>query len=168
MLPCEDPIQLERLIELQVGGRWLGWMVVAAAMVSQVGQFEAEMSTDSYLLHGMAERGFLPAIFAHKSKHGTPSLAIACSALGVIGMARYVRQMVVAPGMNNDWILRDRVSAINPSHVLSFSLFAAFINLQLQLLGDCRAFECCLLHVHAAGVCSFHMAACQVSEMVSE
>ena len=76
----------------QVGGRWLGWMVVIAAIVSQVGQFEAEMSTDSYLLHGMAERGFLPSVFAHKSRHGTPSLGIACSALGIIGMAGCARE----------------------------------------------------------------------------
>lgn len=75
----------------RVGGRWLGWAVVGAAMVSQVGQFEAEMSTDSYLLHGMAERGFLPAAFARKSRHGTPTLAIASSALGVLAMARWAR-----------------------------------------------------------------------------
>ena len=47
----------------QVGGAWLAWWIVAAAAVSQVGQFEAEMSTDSYQLQGMAERGFLPALF---------------------------------------------------------------------------------------------------------
>lgn len=33
-----------------IGGKWLGWWVVLAAAVSQIGQFEAEMSTDSFQL----------------------------------------------------------------------------------------------------------------------
>jgi amino acid transporter len=71
----------------RVGGAWLAWWVVAAAAVSQLGQFEAEMSTDSYQLQGMAERGFLPAVFARRSRYGTPTAAIAASALGVAAMA---------------------------------------------------------------------------------
>lgn len=74
----------------KVGGPVLAWAVVLAAVVSQVGQFEAEMSTDSYLLHGMAERGFLPALFARKSRHGTPSAGIVASAIGILAMARWV------------------------------------------------------------------------------
>ncbi|GAB4813937.1 hypothetical protein N2152v2_000983 [Parachlorella kessleri] len=73
----------------QVGGKWLGWWVVAAAAVSQIGQFEAEMSSDSYQLQGMAERGFIPAVFNKRSKHGTPTLAIICSSLGVATMASF-------------------------------------------------------------------------------
>jgi amino acid permease len=47
------------------------------------------MSTDSYQLLGMAERGFIPEAFARRSKHGTPTLAIIFSSLGIMTMARY-------------------------------------------------------------------------------
>jgi hypothetical protein len=46
----------------QVGGNWLAWWIVLAAAASQIGQFQAEMSSDSYQLQGMAERGFLPKV----------------------------------------------------------------------------------------------------------
>ena len=46
------------------------------------------MSSDAFLLQGMAERGFLPAALGARSAHGTPSLAIALSSLGVMTMAR--------------------------------------------------------------------------------
>ena len=68
----------------RVGGPWLAWWVVAASAVSAAGMFEAEMSTDSFLLLGMAQRGFLPAHLAARSRHGTPSLAIALSSAGVL------------------------------------------------------------------------------------
>lgn len=72
----------------KVGGRWLAWWVVLAAAISQLGQFEAEMSTDAYQLLGMAERGFLPAALAQRSDHGTPTLAICLSSIGIMTMAR--------------------------------------------------------------------------------
>jgi len=59
---------------VQVGGRWLAVWVLGAAAFSQVGQYQAEMASDSYQLQGMAERGFLPLVLAKKSKHGTPTL----------------------------------------------------------------------------------------------
>ena len=68
----------------QVGGKWLGWWIVAAAAVSQIGQFEAEMSSDAFQLLGMAERGFLPAALAKRSRHDTPTLAICCSSIGIL------------------------------------------------------------------------------------
>ena len=45
-----------------VGGKWLAVWVAMAAAVSQVGQYQAEMSSDSYQLDGMAERGFIPKV----------------------------------------------------------------------------------------------------------
>jgi amino acid transporter len=72
-----------------VGGGWLAWWIVLAAAVSQLGQFQAEMSTDSYQLLGMAERGFLPEAFARRSEHGTPTLAIIFSSLGIMTMASF-------------------------------------------------------------------------------
>lgn len=43
-----------------------------------------EMSADSFQLMGMAERGMLPAVFARRSRHGTPTLAILFSATGIL------------------------------------------------------------------------------------
>ena len=73
----------------KVGGSWLAWWIVVAAAVSQLGQFEAEMSTDSYQLLGMAERGFIPALFSQRSQYGTPTWAIVCSSIGVATMASF-------------------------------------------------------------------------------
>lgn len=67
-----------------VGGAWLSWWIVGAAAVSAAGQFEAEMSSDAYLLLGMAQRGFLPARLAARSRHGSPGLAIALSSVGIL------------------------------------------------------------------------------------
>eukprot|EP00854_Cymbomonas_tetramitiformis_P002478 gene2478-3218_t len=68
----------------RVGGEWLGYWVLVSAAMSNVGLFEAEMSSDSFQLQGMAERGMLPARLAHKSVHGTPGVAIMFSCCGVL------------------------------------------------------------------------------------
>ncbi|KAK9840771.1 hypothetical protein WJX81_003781 [Elliptochloris bilobata] len=73
----------------EVGGSWLSWALVAAAAVSQVGQFEAEMSSDSFQLLGMAERGFLPAVLAKRSRFGTPTLGIVLSSLGICSLVTF-------------------------------------------------------------------------------
>lgn len=74
---------------VQVGGKWLSWWVVAAAAVSQIGQFEAEMSSDSFQLLGMAERGFLPAALAKRSKHDTPTLGVILSSIGILTLVTF-------------------------------------------------------------------------------
>ncbi|KAI4367125.1 hypothetical protein MLD38_022896 [Melastoma candidum] len=67
-----------------IGGSWLrGWIQAASAM-SNMGLFEAEMSSDAFQLLGMSEMGMLPSIFSSRSKHGTPTVSILCSATGVI------------------------------------------------------------------------------------
>uniref|UniRef100_A0A0E0CD72 Amino acid transporter transmembrane domain-containing protein n=1 Tax=Oryza meridionalis TaxID=40149 RepID=A0A0E0CD72_9ORYZ len=43
-----------------LGDAWLMWWVQSAAALSNMGIFVAEMSSDSYQLLGMAERGMLP------------------------------------------------------------------------------------------------------------
>ncbi|KAI8027696.1 putative polyamine transporter [Camellia lanceoleosa] len=67
-----------------IGGSWLKWWIQAAAALSNLGLFEAEMSSDAFQLLGMSEMGMLPSIFASRSKHGTPTISIVCSATGVI------------------------------------------------------------------------------------
>jgi len=68
----------------EIVGPWLGvWMILASAL-SNVGMFEAEMSSDSWQVAGMADRGILPAVLSHRSKHGTPTYGILLSATGVL------------------------------------------------------------------------------------
>ena len=57
--------------------------------VSQIGQFEAEMSSDSFQLLGMAERGFLPACLARRSRYETPTLAIVLSSVGICFLSMF-------------------------------------------------------------------------------
>uniref|UniRef100_A0A0A9D6W8 PtrLAT7 n=1 Tax=Arundo donax TaxID=35708 RepID=A0A0A9D6W8_ARUDO len=68
----------------RIGGSWLRVWIQAAAAMSNMGLFEAEMSSDSFQLLGMAEMGMIPAIFARRSRHGTPTFSILCSATGVV------------------------------------------------------------------------------------
>ena len=70
----------------QIGGHWLSWWMVAAAAVSQIGQFEAEMSSDSFQLLGMAERGFLPKVLGKRSKHDTPTVSLPPPAAKRLGL----------------------------------------------------------------------------------
>ncbi|CAK0783918.1 hypothetical protein CVIRNUC_007118 [Coccomyxa viridis] len=79
----------------QVGGRWLAWWMLAAAAVSQIGQFEAEMSSDSFQLLGMAERGFLPACLARRSRYETPTLAIVLSSVGICALSMFDFRQIV-------------------------------------------------------------------------
>lgn len=71
-------------VGLLIGGSWLKWWIQVAAAMSNMGLFEAEMSGDAFQLLGMSEMGMLPAIFASRSKHGTPTISILLSATGVI------------------------------------------------------------------------------------
>ncbi|KAF8115179.1 hypothetical protein N665_0029s0025 [Sinapis alba] len=78
------------------GGAWLGWWIQAAAATSNVGMFLAEMSSDSFQLLGMAERGMLPEVFAKRSRYGTPWVGILFSASGVILLSWLSFQEIVA------------------------------------------------------------------------
>ncbi|XP_002527494.2 probable polyamine transporter At3g19553 [Ricinus communis] len=71
-------------VGMLIGGVWLKWWIQAASAMSNLGLFEAEMSGDAFQLLGMSEMGMLPAIFAKRSKYGTPTISILCSATGVV------------------------------------------------------------------------------------
>lgn len=53
-------------VGMLIGGVWLKWWIQAAAAMSNMGLFEAEMSSDAFQLLGMSEIGMLPAIFASR------------------------------------------------------------------------------------------------------
>lgn len=82
-------------VGLLIGGVWLKWWIQAAAAMSNLGLFEAEMSSDAFQLLGMSEMGMLPPIFASRSKHGTPTFSILCSATGVIFLSWMTFQEII-------------------------------------------------------------------------
>ena len=51
-----------------------------------VGMFSAEMSSDAWLVAGMAERGILPRWLGTRGKYDTPTYGILLSACGVIAL----------------------------------------------------------------------------------
>lgn len=65
---------------------WLEGWITLSAVASQMGLFTAELSSDTYLVLGLAEKGMLPKFLAHKSKYGTPTIALLLSCSGVIVM----------------------------------------------------------------------------------
>lgn len=79
-----------------VGGVWLRFWVQGASAVSNMGMFVAEMSSDSFQLLGMAERGMLPEAFAKRSRYGTPLVGILFSASGVVLLSWLSFQEIVA------------------------------------------------------------------------
>lgn len=79
-----------------LGGVWLRWWIQAAAAMSNMGMFVAEMSSDSFQLLGMAERGMLPEFFAQRSRYGTPLIGILFSASGVVLLSWLSFQEIVA------------------------------------------------------------------------
>ena len=59
-----------------VAGKWLeDWLIFAAA-ITNIALFQAEMATDAFQVMGMADRGYLPKIFATRSRYGTPTYGI--------------------------------------------------------------------------------------------
>lgn len=84
------------VIAKMLGGAWLSWWVQGAAAMSNMGMFVAEMSSDSFQLLGMAERGMLPDFFAKRSRYGTPLIGILFSASGVILLSWLSFQEIVA------------------------------------------------------------------------
>ncbi|XP_021905312.1 probable polyamine transporter At1g31830 isoform X2 [Carica papaya] len=83
-------------IAKMVGGVYLRLWVQAASALSNMGMFVAEMSSDSFQLLGMAERGMLPEFFAKRSRYGTPLIGILFSASGVILLSYLSFQEIVA------------------------------------------------------------------------
>ncbi|KAJ1396880.1 Amino acid/polyamine transporter I [Sesbania bispinosa] len=83
-------------IAMIIGGVWLRWWLQAAAAMSNMGMFVAEMSSDSFQLLGMAERGMLPEFFTRRSRHGTPLIGILFSASGVLLLSWLSFQEIVA------------------------------------------------------------------------
>nr|XP_023878445.1 probable polyamine transporter At1g31830 [Quercus suber]POE78277.1 putative polyamine transporter [Quercus suber] len=77
-------------------GNSLRWWIHAASAMSNMGLFIAEMSSDSFQLLGMAERGMLLELFGKRSRHGTPMIGILISAASVLLLSLFSFQEIVA------------------------------------------------------------------------
>ena len=73
-------------INTEVVGPWLGAWTVFAAGISNIGLFQAELSSDAFQLMGMADRGYLPKIFRQRSKHGTPTYGLILGTVVIVAM----------------------------------------------------------------------------------
>lgn len=60
------------------------------------------MCSDSFQLLGMAQRGFLPAVLARRSRHGTPTLAIILSSVGIMALVRLI--IVFSSNLFASWV----------------------------------------------------------------
>ena len=64
--------------------------------MSNMEMYVAEMSSDSFQLWGMAERGMLHEFFGKKSRYGTPLIGILFSAIGELLLSWLSFQEIVA------------------------------------------------------------------------
>jgi amino acid transporter len=99
--------------------KWVGAWVVFAAGISNLGLFQAELSSDAFRLMGMANRGYLPSIFGEKSIHGTPTYAI------MLGTA-----VIVVLGVSSFGAL---IEMLNFNYSLALLMeYAAFLKLRIS------------------------------------
>ncbi|KAG5047204.1 hypothetical protein JHK86_016610 [Glycine max] len=75
VVPLNRELWIDRyfsIIAEIVGGVWLRWWLHAATAMSNMEMFVVEMSSDSFQLLGMAERGMLLEFFGKRSCYETP------------------------------------------------------------------------------------------------
>ncbi|XP_058778569.1 probable polyamine transporter At3g19553 [Vicia villosa] len=127
-------------VGMLIGGFWLKLWIQAAAAMSNLGLFEAEMSSDAFQLLGMSKLGLLPAVFASRSKYGTPTVSILFSATGVIFLSWMSFQQIL--------------EFLNFLYAIGMLLeFAAFITLRLKKPNLCRPYRVPLQTFWAAMLC---------------
>ncbi|WOL00995.1 putative polyamine transporter [Canna indica] len=90
-----------------LGGVWLRWWLQGASALSNMSMFVTEMSSDSYQLLGMAERGMLPEFFSKRSCYGTPLMGILFSASGVLLLSWMSFQELLLCVLHHDTIMRE-------------------------------------------------------------
>lgn len=71
-------------LAVDIVGPWLGYWMLMASTLTNVGMFEAEMSSDAWQVAGMAEKGIIPKIFAQRSKYESPHYGVLLSLFGVL------------------------------------------------------------------------------------
>jgi L-asparagine transporter-like permease len=71
-------------LAVDIVGPWLGYWMLMASTLTNVGMFEAEMSSDAWQVAGMAEKGMIPKVFAARSKYESPHYGVLLSLVGVL------------------------------------------------------------------------------------
>ncbi|KAM6554932.1 hypothetical protein CsatB_015694 [Cannabis sativa] len=80
-----------------ITGNWLKIWIEIGAVLSAIGLFQAQLSSSSYQILGMAEIGVLPKIFEYRSKKfNTPLFGILVSVGIVLGMAYMDFEVIIA------------------------------------------------------------------------
>jgi amino acid transporter len=115
-------------IAAMVVGPWLGFALVAAAMISEFGTFNSLVMSYSRLPVAMAEDGHLPKIFTRKLKNGAPWFSIV-----VLGLA-----WAASLGLSFDKLIMLDILLYGASLVLEF---LALIALRLREPGLVRPFR---------------------------
>lgn len=116
------------VVALQIAGPILGIWLIFASGISNIGLFQAELSSDSLMLMGMARRGYVPKIFGVKSKHGTPTYALMLGAFVIIvlGMSKFDQL----------------IEMLNFNYAISILMeYAAFIKLRISKPNEHRPFR---------------------------
>lgn len=94
--------------------------IMISATAAQIGLFEAEMSSDSFLIDGLSERGFLPRFMGIRSRHGTPTVGLLMSCIGIVCMVL-------------SFTFEEVVDMLNSAYCFSILLeFAAFLYLRIK------------------------------------
>lgn len=71
-----------------ITGHWLKYWIELGAVLSNIGLYEAQLSSSAFQLLGMADLGFLPKFFALRSKwFNTPWVGIVTSSLISLGIS---------------------------------------------------------------------------------
>jgi amino acid transporter len=68
----------------EIVGPWLSYWLMLASALTNIGMFEAEMSSDSWQIAGMADRGILPSFLGKRNAYDTPTYGILLSASGIM------------------------------------------------------------------------------------
>ena len=68
----------------EIIGPWLGIWLIFSSALTNIGMFLAEMSSDAWMVAGMADRGIIPKVLGSRNQYGTPYIGIIASAIGII------------------------------------------------------------------------------------
>lgn len=69
----------------QIAGPWLGAWLIVAFGISSIAIFQSALSNDALQLTSVAERGYLPRVFAARSpRYGTPTYALLLETIVIV------------------------------------------------------------------------------------
>ncbi|CAK9084184.1 unnamed protein product [Durusdinium trenchii] len=129
------------LMGRRLGGSILESWVITGAAVSCLGQQLSEMAEAAFQLQGMAEDGWLPTCFAHRSRFDTPSLPLAVITVLVLVLSVFSSFNAIINMLNSVYCV---------AQVIEFSAFLHLRrkhdDLERPFRVPCRSLAaCCLL-----------------------